>query len=382
MKENIFARVGVLLLVMLAILVSVATISIGNVSRFIATSDWVNKTHAVIREGDKILYSLHAGDAAVRTFLITGDPRDQAAYREAYSEMVERLNVLKALGRSEFKANKSVEQLEPLVSKHIDIARDLVRSRQQGSDDAVKKTLLADAGGESMRKIRKAIDGLQDDQMQLLKTRDKESYSEAQTTRWTVITGLVINFVLISFATFLVRDDIAARRLAANALIEANEQLEAKVKERTADLDNSNQMLRAENLERQWGNKSLEHQLRYSNLIINSINDLVFVLTKTLNITRINPAVASMTGLEAKDLITSPLTRVVRFANDTNGEAKDVFTKALRDGREIQDTAVVVVARDGSTRPYRLNLVPLRDRDKVVGGVVTLRPAVLPQVIA
>src|SRR6187401_3681320 len=147
MKENIFARVGVLLLVMLAILISVATISIGNVGRFIATSDWVNKTHAVIREGDKILSSLHAGDAALRTFLITGDPRDQAAYREAYSEMVERLNVLDALGRSEYKASKSVEELKPLVTKHIDIARELVRSRQQGSDDVVKKTLLADGGG-------------------------------------------------------------------------------------------------------------------------------------------------------------------------------------------------------------------------------------------
>ena len=117
-------------------------------------------------------------------------------------------------------------------------------------------------------------------------------------------------------------------------------------------------------------------------VIINSINDLVFVLTKTLNITRINPAVVGVTGLEAKDLITSPLTRVVRFDSDSNGEIKDVFAKALRDGREIQDCAVVLVAKDGRTKPYRLNLVPLRDRDKVVGGVVTLRSAIIPQVAA
>jgi PAS domain S-box-containing protein len=233
-----------------------------------------------------------------------------------------------------------------------------------------------------MRRVRKAVGALQENQKGLLKERDKASYAEAQTTRWTVITGLVINFVLLTFAGFLVKDDIAARRLAANALIEANAVLESKVRERTAELHASNESLRAENLERQWGNKSLEHQLRYSNLIINSINDLVFVLTKTLNITRINPAVATMTGLEAKDLITSPLTRVVRFANDANGDAKDVFLKALRDGREIQDSAVVLVAKDGRTIPYRLNLVPLRDRDKVVGGVVTLRPAVIPQVAA
>ena len=382
MKENIFARVGVLLLVMLAILISVATVSVSNVGRFVTTADWVNKTHAVIQEGDAILYSLHAGDAALRTFLITNDPRDQAAYREAYTEMVEHLNVAKALARAEAKASKSVEALEPLAAKHVDIARELARSRQQGSDDAIKKILQADGGGESMRKVRKAVIALQDEQKALLKERDKASYAEAQTTKWTVITGLVINFVLLTFAAFLVRDDIAARRLAANALIEANEVLESKVKERTAELNSSNQLLRAENLERQWGNKSLEHQLRYSNLIINSINDLVFVLTKTLNITRINPAVVGVTGLEAKDLITSPLTRVVRFDNDKDGGVKDVFAKALRDGREIQDSAVLLVAKDGTTKPYRLNLVPLRDRDKVVGGVVTLRSANIPHVAA
>jgi PAS domain S-box-containing protein len=376
MKDNIVARVVVLFLIMIAILVSVATIAIGNVGRFIATSDWVNHTHALINEADAILTSLHAGDAALRTFLITNDPRDQASYREAYSEMTEHLSVAKALSRNEAKPKKRIDELEPLIQKHVDLARELVRSRQQNNDEP-RKLLLADGGGESMRRIRKAISTIQEEQKELLKIRDKQSYSEAQTTRWTVISGLAVNFVLLAFASFLLTDDIAARKKAATAMAEANAQLEAKVKERTAELASSNENLRAENLERQWGNKSLEHQLRYSNLIINSINDLVFVLTKTLNITRVNPAVGHLTGRDPKDLITTSLLSVVKLAHDADGGRPDLLQQALKDGREVQDISVVVLTKDGRPIPHRLNLVPLRDRDKVVGGVVTLRATAL-----
>lgn len=376
MKDNIIARVVILVLIMVAILMSVGTVAIGNVGKFIATLRWVDHTHAVINEGDGILTSLHAGDAALRTFLITNDARDQAAYREAYSDMVTHLSVAKALVKNEAKPKKRFDELEPLIQKHVDLARELVRSKQQGNDEP-RKLLAADGGGESMRRIRKAISTIQEEQKELLTERDKESFSQAQTTRWTVISGLVVNFVLLAFASFLLTDDIAARKKAATAMAEANAQLEAKVKERTIELASSNESLRAENLERQWGNKSLEHQLRYSNLIINSINDLVFVLTKTLNITRINPAAAHLTGRDPKDLITTSLLSVVKLAHDSDGGRPDLLQQALKEGREIQDLSVVLLTKGGRTIPHRLNLVPLRDRDKVVGAVVTLRATAL-----
>ena len=58
--------------------------------------------------------------------------------------------------------------------------------------------------------------------------------------------------------------------------------------DRTAELASTNATLSTENLERQWANQALEHQLRYNHLIVDSINDLVFVLTKALNISRVN----------------------------------------------------------------------------------------------
>jgi PAS domain S-box-containing protein len=284
--------------------------------------------------------------------------------------MVEHLEVAKALTKNEAGQNQRIAALQPLLARRIDYTRSLVKTRQDKGYEGARTKLIEDSGGESLRDIEKAVGRIQDKEKALLRDRDKQSYAEAQATRWAVYTGIAINLVLLGFTALTVRDDIRARVIARQALEDANAQLEAKVAERTAQLAAANEILRAENLERQWGNKALEHQLRYSNLIINSINDLVFVLTKTLNITRVNPAVAHQTGIETKDLITSPLARLLR-ADDTATQQQ--LAQALRDGRELQGLPVELLSKQGAIVPYRLSLFPLRDRDKVVGGVVTLR---------
>ena len=53
-----------------------------------------------------------------------------------------------------------------------------------------------------------------------------------------------------------------ARRRAVTTLETANRDLDAKVRERTAELVASNEQLTIENLERRWANQALEHQHR------------------------------------------------------------------------------------------------------------------------
>lgn len=373
MQDTIVKRVIVTFIVALIVLVGVALTAIRNINRAIASSDWVNHTHAVMSEAQAILSSLHAGDAAVRSYLLSNDPRDQSAYRDAYSEMTEHLEVAKALTRNE-PAQEKIFQLESLVAKHVESARELVKSRQQQPEN-VRANLAATASGELLNGIARVIGKLQDEEKTLLEQRDKASYIQAQTTYWTVLAGVGINFVLLGFVAWLVKDDIGARRLAARALQEANLQLEAKVQERTAQLASSNNALKKENLERQWSNQALEHQLRYSQLIINSIHDLIFVVTKSLNISRINPAVVHLTGLDSTELITNPLSKFVHITDESDVSSlpkNDILAQALKEGRDLQDCTAMLLSKDGQKIPFHLNLFPLRDKDKVVGGVVTL----------
>ncbi len=122
MKDNAVKRIIGLFLLVLAVLVFVAIISVHHIYRARVGSDWVNHTHAVILEGNAVVSYLHAGDAALRTYLLTHDARDQAPYRIAYSDMVEHLQTAEALTRDEPSQHEVFQQLENLVSNHVDSA--------------------------------------------------------------------------------------------------------------------------------------------------------------------------------------------------------------------------------------------------------------------
>ncbi len=380
MKDNTIRRVLAFFLLISAVLVVVAIEAVRNINRSVASSDWVNHTHAVILEAEGFLSAVHAGDGAFHTFLMAGDTRDQAVCREELARMGEHLEVAKALTRHEPAQNEQLLDLESLATKRTDFVREVLAARQAGKAEAVRTLLAADAGEEAIREIERKVEKLKSDEMALLAERDTAAYAQAQTTRWTVWSGVILDVLLLAGAGWLIRDDIAARRQVAATLQEANEQLETKVRARTAELAAANTQLSLENLERQWANQALEHQLRYNQLIINSIHDLVFVLTRAVNISRVNPAVVHLTGFEPADLINQPLARFVRLEApaDANAPLIDPIVQALKEGRDLRDRPAVVEDRRGRLIPARFTLVPLRDGNKVVGGVVTLqavRPA-------
>ena len=57
--------------------------AVRNISRSAVTSEWVNHTHEVILETQAVRSARHLGNAALRTYLLTGRPREQADAREA-----------------------------------------------------------------------------------------------------------------------------------------------------------------------------------------------------------------------------------------------------------------------------------------------------------
>jgi CHASE3 domain sensor protein len=372
-KDKILRRVLACFLLAAIVLVVVAVNAVRNINRSVVTSDWVNQTHEVILESQALLLSLHAGDAAVRTFLLTGDPRERAASRAAFTQMIEHLEILQALTRSDPAAGAEMAELARLVTARADFANEL-GNRRANQAEPPEALLAADVGTGTTAEIQVQIDRLKSGQMALLAERDTASYLQAQATRWTVWAGVILDVLLLAGAVWLIRDDLAARRQVVSTLETANRDLDARVRERTAELAGSNEQLTMENLERRWTNQALEHQRRYDQLIINSINDLVLVLTKVVNISRINPPVIQATGFEPAELINKPFGSLVELQpgpGEASSPPRDPVAHALKAGRELRRTGRLR-QKSGPGIPVRVAVYPLRDGDKVVGGVATL----------
>ena len=376
MQDKTIRRVLAFFLLISAVLIVVAVQAVRNINRSVATSDWVNHTHAVILEAEALRSALYVGDGALHTYVLTGDARDLAACRDALANVTEHLEITKALTRFEPAQHEQTIQLDSQVNQRTGFLQGILAAQQAGNAETVRAMLTVDASRTALRDIQRKIEKLKADELALLTERDNASYLQAQATRWTVWAGVVLDVLLLGGVAWLIRDDLAARRRVTVALQEANEQLESRVKARTAELAAANTQLSTENLERQWANQALEHQLRYNQLIVDSISDLVLVITKALNISRVNPAVIHLTGLESTALINQPLASVVRLLPAHPGvdaPLLDPVAQALKDGRDLRDQLAIVEDKRGRQIPVRFTLIPLRDRDKVVGGVVTLQ---------
>ena len=354
-----------------AVLIAVVVIAVRNINRSEVSADWVNHTHAVILEVDAVLASVQAGDGALRTFVMPGDGRDQSAAREAFSAMSEHLEIAKALTRGEPAQHDQILRLETPANQRAELAQRVLAAWQADHAAALRLLVAADANSATMGEIRRAVEKLKADEMALLAQRDTASYLQAQTTRWTVWTGVALDCLLLGGVAWLIRDDILARRRATAVLKEANAQLESKVAARTAELSTANSKLRAENLEHRWAHQAAEHQLRYHQLVFNSLNDLVLVVTKAMNISRVNPAVIHLTGRAPSALIDGPLASIVSLAGAAVAKP-DRLAQALREGRELRAQPAWITDASGRQTAVRLTLFPVRDGDKVVGGVIVL----------
>lgn len=364
-----------------AVLVAVVAIAaVSTLSHSFQASDWVNHTHGVIHEVDGIVSSMRAGDAALMSHLLTQHGRDLAAAREADAEMIEHVEVAVSLLKSDAPSAPLTEDLKTLAQRRAKMAEALVAEAGQLSREELQQKLTAEAPVEIAHRIQDVVGRLKGRQTSLLHERDRAAYLHAQATRWVVFAAVAVMVGLLAGCWWLVRDDIQARRRVVQTLQQVNEELEQRVQQRTEALARANETLTIQNLERTWANSALSHQARYSNLVLNAITEPIMVVTHTLTVVRVNAVVASLTGINEKDLIGSPLHQFLRGKVESReeppagAEGLEPVATAMKHAREMHAWPAWLRQAGGAWQPVILAAYPLRDADRVVGAVLTIQP--------
>ena len=360
--------------VLIALLVvGLVLLAIRNIHDAGKASDWVNHTHAVILELDSIEASLHAAEGAHRSYLLTGDARDQDAYRQFFSSMSSSLAVTKVLMAGEAAQLKRLADLEPLLQARVDLARKAVEARGLRGVDGSREVLVASrARQDEILTIRRLIYEMKTAENDLLQERDHAQQASARAVRVTLVVGATLDALLLGFMFWLVRRDLGIRRHAAAALQAMNESLEEKVRERTAELAKSNEDLQLENMERQWAHAAMERRYRYAEMILGAVGEGIIVVGRGGSILDMNPMAIRMLGAAGQQYSGKPVSSILRLSA---GETQDRLNDVLKKGKPVVDQSGTLVLADGSTKSVHWSCHPVVDDSKVVGGAIVVWPA-------
>jgi signal transduction histidine kinase len=201
---------------------------------------WVAHTIEVQNQTSIVQLELRRAESAQRGFLATAQPDFQNDFEEAASQLKPTLTRLAQLSSANLVRKQLLEQMEPLSDERIeDMRRAIELAQAQHMDEAARITRER-TGRDAMRRIDELAGQMraEEDRLWINRSNNADRSQTLAAAMTGIGSGLVV--VLAGVSIFLVRRSAYARDRAETLLRDSNQNLEAKVGERTADLREAN----------------------------------------------------------------------------------------------------------------------------------------------
>lgn len=205
---------------------------------------WEKHTQDVLLKLDETLTLMLDLETGVRGFVITGNESYLDPFARGKTRIRENIAQLKVLTADNPAQVEEVERLEALINAAIDDASAKVDLRRRvGFENSVSE--IASSRGENLiDAFRASIDNLKAEELRLLHERERALDLDLYRTIWIFIIGTTAGIISIVGANLLIFRETDRRRKAENSLVEANQELENRIADRTAELQTVNESLR------------------------------------------------------------------------------------------------------------------------------------------
>jgi len=169
--------------------------------------------------------------------------------------------------------------------------------------------------------------------------------------------------------------DITERKKAEQIQLQAQNELEDRVQQRTMELKNVNETLREEITEKKQAQWSLERLTRKNELILQSVGDGIFGVNLEGEITFYNPSALKMTRFDEDELLGKSLHDVLNLLHEKESSLSQDYPlyQVFKDGQTQSKDETVFWTKDGSALLAEYICAPIYEDDKIVGAVVTFR---------
>lgn len=223
-----------------------AVLSFRALSVLIENERQMAQTTEVIASFEQLLSVMRDAETGQRGYIITGNDSYLDPYRDALARIDSQLIYANRLTADNPVHLQNLARLEELIRRRfIVLERNIILRREQGIEVA-RSAILEGVGKQIMDSIRVMITGMENHERAILTMRLEKLRTSGDQATYTFIVANVVGVILVIIVYVLLNRDVRLRVQREHELRAAHNELENRVRERTAELTETNAALTAE----------------------------------------------------------------------------------------------------------------------------------------
>jgi methyl-accepting chemotaxis protein len=191
------------------LLAVIGTIAYRSINSLVNASRMVTHSHEVKEHIADLLSLLKDAETGQRGFVITGED----SYLEPYVAALDRIPKVVSDLRTSTSDNpaqqRRLDQLEPLIAAKLAVLRQTVEMRAKGQDPT--KIVRSGAGQKFMDDIRKVMEGMDQEEKQLVEKRAQEVQAASSGGKSVIVFGTLLCLVFITAAAFSITRSLSGQ---------------------------------------------------------------------------------------------------------------------------------------------------------------------------
>lgn len=194
-KWSIIQKLRVVFILVLAVLFTNAVVSYTTTIKLMQNQQWVNYSQEIVTQVQTLLSKLQNTEIAQRSYLLTGNSDDLAAYLQAKQQTDNNIQILKKLSRAS-QNQQLMSVLEEKITSQLNILQSEISVYQNQGLDAARKLLLSDKYQILSNDIQKLIYDKLETEQKILQQQNQPSPASVH--------KLITTFFLAAFIDLLI----------------------------------------------------------------------------------------------------------------------------------------------------------------------------------
>lgn len=231
-----------------AILLSTGLAAYQSIREFEETVDWVTHSQDVLGHLQVVLSDVQDIEIGLRGYVMTGKEHFLDPYKNGLVVLSRDRDALSTIvqvspqDRSEHA--RRLDTLNVLIDKKLALLKTMLDLRKGSTYQSAQMESHMTESKELMDAIRMVIRDMQQLEKARLTVRDRHADEKGQSAVLYFVAGVMMEIMILLWIAWQIRQEIAQRQQAQDALLQTHDELELRIQERTTALIDSNERLR------------------------------------------------------------------------------------------------------------------------------------------